>query len=301
MIRPALALQDEGYEAFYFIASYHALTTMRDPEALRRHTLSIAATFLALGLDPNRTTLYRQQDVPEVAELAWIFNCLTTMGTLRRAHAYKTACGDDDSEINAGLFTYPVLMAADILAFDTDVVPVGRDQRQHIEIARGIAKRFNRLFGDTLKVPQGVIKPEVGTIVGTDGRKMSKSYDNTIGLFLPPRKLRKAVLSIATDSTPMGDPKDPETCSVFQLFKLRAPQDHIEDLRGRYLKEGLGYGHAKLELFEVLNALLDDPRTQYEDLMAHPEEILGVLEDGAAKARPVARELTDRVRYAVGL
>jgi tryptophanyl-tRNA synthetase len=303
MIRPAIALQDEGYESFHFIASYHALTTLKDRKQLRQHTLSVAATFLALGLDPAKTTLYRQQDVPEVTELAHIFNCITSMGVLRRAHAYKAACERNGGEegINVGLFTYPVLMAADILAFDTDVVPVGRDQAQHIEIARDLAQRFNNHFGDTLVVPEARTQAEVATVVGTDGRKMSKSYDNTIGIFLPRKKLRKAIMGIATDSTPVADPKEPYACNVYMLYQAIATPEQAAALRTRYLFGGMGYGHAKQELFDVLDPLLTEPRERYNALMTNPDEIMGVLEAGAAKARPVAREVVDRVRDAVGL
>lgn len=298
MIRPALELQ-EGHDAFYFIASYHALTTLRDREALRRHTLSTAATFLALGLDPTRSTLYRQQDVPEVTELAWILNCITSMGTLRRAHAYKAAC-DEGREINAGLFTYPVLMAADILALDAEVVPVGNDQNQHIEITRALAQRFNHHFGETFQLPQAMVRNEK-VLLGADGRKMGKSNGNTIDIFLPAKRLRKTLMSIATDSTPQADPKDPDTCTVFSLFQAVASPDRTADLRRRYLAGGIGYGHAKQELFEVLNEQLCEPRERYAELMEQPEVILGVLEDGAAKARDVARKVTDQVRDAVGL
>jgi len=306
MIRPAIALQDEGYDCYYFIASYHALTTMKDPAKVREYTTKIAATFLALGLDPEKSVFYRQQDVPEVTELAWVFNCVTNMGVLLRAHAYRTACeqvGEDhEGRINAGLFTYPVLMAADILAFESDVVPVGKDQGQHIAICRDLAQRFNYHFGeDTLKIPEGLTQDNVATVVGTDGRKMGKSYGNTIDTFLPRKKLRKAIMAIVTDSTPMEAPKDPDNCNVLSLYQAVATPEQVAALRQRYLAGGMGYGHAKQELFEVLDALLAEPRDRYNELMAHPDEILGTLEEGAAKARPVARAVTDKVRNAVGL
>ena len=300
MIRPALDLQDQGFESYYFIASYHALTSVRDREAMRQDTLRVAATFLALGLDPAKTTLFRQHDVPEITELAWILSCITSMGMLERSHAYKTA-QVNGLDANAGLFTYPVLMAADILAFESEIVPVGRDQLQHLEIAQDLAQRFNYHFGETFKIPQPLIRENAGTVVGLDGRKMGKSYGNTIDLFLPPKQLRKLVMSIKTNSASLEDPKDPDTCNVFSLYRLLATQEEIADLASRYRAGGLGYGHAKKDLFEVLNRTLQEPRERYQHLLAHPEEIMEVLDQSAKEARAVARVVTDRVRDAVGL
>jgi tryptophanyl-tRNA synthetase len=298
MYRPALALaeQEEGY---FFVASYHALTTMRDPTALRASTLDVAANWLALGLDPSRSVIWAQHDVPEVTELAWILACITSKGMMDKAHAFKDAVGKG-REINIGLYTYPILMAADILAFDSHVVPVGKDQKQHVEMARDMAQRFNHLFGDTLVVPQPKIQESVATVPGLDGQKMSKSYDNTIEIFLPPKKLRKKIMGIVTDSKGVEDPKDPDTCNVFGLYKLFASAEQQAELAARYRAGGLGYGHAKQALFEVLNAQLEAPRERYDHLVAHPDEVRAILADGAAKARITARSTLDRVRSAAG-
>lgn len=298
-IRPALALQ-ESSEAFYFIASFHALTTLHNREQMRAAVLDVAATWLALGLDPSRTTLFRQHDVPEVTELTWILSCVTSKGMLDKGHAFKDAVANG-RDVNVGIYSYPVLMAADILIFDSNVVPVGRDQKQHVEIARDIAGRFNAQFGDALVLPDPYILEDVATIPGLDGRKMSKSYDNAIEIFLPPKQLRKKLMSIQTDSTPLEDPKDPDTCNVFALYKLFASKEETADLAARYRAGGLGYGHAKQALFEVMDASLAAPRARYAELMAHPEQIEGVLEEGAGRARAVARVTLDRVRDRVGL
>lgn len=298
-IRPALALQRE-FEAFYFIASYHALTTTQDREEMRAGILQVAATWLALGLDPESTVIFCQHDVPEICELSWILSCVTSKGMLDKGHAFKDAEAKQ-IEVNAGLYTYPVLMAADILMFESDLVPVGKDQKQHVEIARDIAGRFNHTFGETFKLPEPLIRPEVATIPGLDGRKMSKSYNNSIEIFLPPKELRKKLMSIPTDSTPLEEPKNPETCNVFALYKLFATPEQSEDLARRYRAGGLGYGHAKQELFEVMNAQLSEPRERYQDLLARPEQVIGILESGAVRARSVARETMKRVRDRVGL
>lgn len=298
-IRPALALQDR-YDAFYFVASYHALTTLQDAAEMRRQILEVAATWLALGLDPTRTALFRQQDVPEVCELAWILSCVTGKGMLDKAHAFKDAEARG-RELNVGVYTYPVLMAADILIFDSDVVPVGKDQKQHVEIARDIALRFNDRFGETLRLPEPLIRDEVATIPGLDGQKMSKSYGNAIEIFLPPKQLRKKIMSIQTDSIPLEEPKNPDTCNVFALYKLFASPEQTADLAGRYRAGGLGYGHAKQELFEVMDATLAESRERYFEFLAHPEPLLDVLSAGAARARAVARATVDRVRDRVGV
>jgi tryptophanyl-tRNA synthetase len=273
---------------------------VKNKELLRNSTLEIAATFLALGLDPNKASFFRQQDVPEVTELGYILNCITPVGVLQRAHAYKTA-KENGFEANAGLFTYPVLMAADILAFNTDLVPVGKDQTQHIEICKDLAQRFNHHFGDTLKIPEILIRPDAAKVVGLDGRKMGKSYSNTIEIFLPEKELKKKIMSIVTDSLSMAEPKAPETCNVFQLYKaIASPKEH-EALADKYRAGNFGYGHAKLELFRCLNEKLKKPREKYNDLLNNPEYIFGVLEEGAAKARPIAQETLRRVRDGVGL
>lgn len=297
-IVPALRLQ-ETHDAYYFIADYHALTTVHDGARMRGWVREVAATWLALGLDPARTVLWVQSDVPEVCELAWILSCVTGHGVLERAHAYKAAVADG-RDINVGIFTYPVLMAADILLYDTDVVPVGKDQKQHVEIARDMAIAFNHRFGDTLVVPEVAIQEEVATVPGLDGRKMSKSYGNGIEIFLPAKQLRKKLMSIVTDSKGMEEPKDPTTCNVFALYKLFATPEQVADLAARYRAGGLGYGHAKQELFEVMDARLAPARARYEALLADPAALDPVLEDGAARARAVARATIDRVRQAAG-
>jgi tryptophanyl-tRNA synthetase len=299
MYHPALALQ-QSHEGFFFVASYHALTTMRDPEQMRAQTIEVAANWLALGLDPARSVLWAQHDVPEVTELAWILSCITSKGMMDKAHAFKDALAKS-KEVNVGLYTYPVLMAADILAFDSHVVPVGKDQKQHVEMTRDMAQRFNHLYGETLVVPEPLIKKEVAVVPGLDGQKMSKSHGNAIEIFLSEKKLRKKFMSIVTDSKGVDDPKDPDTCNVFQLYKLFATEAQQADLAERYRAGGLGYGHAKQELFEVANAQLSAPRVRYEQLMANPEEVRKILDDGAVRARAVARTTLDRVRKAVGL
>lgn len=300
MIRPAIELQNQGYDCFYFIASYHALTTIKDKDRLKRSTLEAAATFLALGLDPERSTFFRQQDCPEVTELGFILNCITPVGQLQRAHAYKTAI-DQGFEPNTGLFTYPVLMAADILAFGTDVVPVGVDQTQHIEICKDLAQKFNFNFGETFKIPAGLIQPEVAKVPGLDGRKMGKSYNNTIEIFLPKKQLKKKIMSIVTDSKTVEESKNPDSCNVFNLYKLIASSEQIEEMRQNYQNGGYGYGHAKIELFECLNSVLEEPRERYNNLIANPELLYEVLEEGGRKARPFAQETLKRVRNSIGL
>lgn len=300
-VKPALALQ-ESYATFYFIADYHALTSVRDSEVMRRASLETAATFLALGLDvEGRATLYRQSAVPEVCELAWILSCLTSAGTLDRGHAVKSA-RDGGRDISAGTIFYPILMAADILLYDTAVVPVGEDQRQHVEIARDLAVKVNHHYGEgTLVVPEVSIQKAVGVIPGTDGRKMSKSYGNTIPLWEPPKKLRKHFMKVVTDSKGMEESKDPDTCNVFSLFKLFATPEQQADLARRYREGGLGYGHAKQELYEVVDKEIRESRERYNELMANPERIEDALSHGAKRARVAADKTLERIRCAVGL
>jgi tryptophanyl-tRNA synthetase len=299
-IRPALELA-RRYDAFYFIADYHAMTTVTDGPTLRRYTHETAATWLAFGLDPSRTVLFRQSDVPEVCELAWMLACQMPVGMLERGHAVKAA-KDDDREINAGLMYYPVLMAADILLYDSDVVPVGRDQKQHVEIARDLAQKVNYLWGaDTLVVPEVQIQEDVAVVPGLDGRKMSKSYGNEIGLWLTSKELKKRIGRIVSDSTPVEDPKNPETDSTFLIFKGLAPPDRTEAMRQQYLRGGYGYGHAKQELFEVMDALLAEPRDRYHSWLANPARIEEVLEDGARRARVAADRTLARIRGRAGV
>ncbi len=299
MIEPALQLQ-ETHEPFYFIASYHALTTVRDPAVLVQHQREVAGSLLALGLDPEKTALFLQQDVPEVTELAWILGCITNIGLLERAHAFKSA-RDQGRDLNVGTFGYPVLMAADILIYDSHHVPVGKDQKQHVEMARDMALRFHDRYGETFVLPEPLIREEVATVPGLDGRKMSKSYGNTIPLFAPSKQLRKRVMRVVTDSTPVEEPKDPASCNVFHLYKLFATPSQQEDLAARYRAGGMGYGEAKQALYEVMEASLAGPRERYEALMAHPEEIQACLDAGAQKARNAASATMQRVREACGL
>ena len=302
MIQPAIALQ-EDYEAFYFIADYHSLTTERDPAALRRAGYTTAAYFLALGLDPERAALFRQSDIPEVCELTWMLSCVTHMGLLERAHAYKAAVDrGEEKEINHGLFTYPVLMAADILIYDSDVVPVGADQVQHLEMTRDMAIKFNEAFGgDYLRLPKALVREEVAVVPGIDGRKMSRSYGNTIEPLLPPKKLRKQVMKIETDSTPLEDPKDPSTCNVFTLYKLFATPEQLQEMEANYRGGGYGYGHAKQALFERMDARYAPYRERFEELMARPDDLEDVLRGGAARVRPVVDRVMERVRTACGV
>ncbi len=299
-VRPGLALQDR-YTAYYFVADYHALTTQDDPEALRRASREIAATYLACGLDPAAHVLFRQSDVPEVAELTWILACNTGFGWLERGHAVKAA-REAGKAINVGTWLYPVLMAADILLYDSNVVPVGRDQKQHVEIARDIARGVNTRFGeDTLVVPEVAIQEGGAAVPGLDGRKMSKTYDNVIPLWAPSKRLRKRIMKIKTDSRGVDDPKDPDTDTTFQLYTLFASPEQIAELREAYLRGGLGYGHAKQALFEAVDAHLAEPRERYHHWMDHPAELDAVLAHGAERARTAARATMARLRERVGL
>ncbi len=299
-MEPALGLQ-ETHDSFYFIASYHALTTTKDPAVLRQRQREVAMTWLAFGLDPDRTTIWRQQDVPEVCELSWILSCFTAHGMMERAHAFKAA-KDAGREVNLGTFCYPVLMAADILLFDSNVVPVGKDQKQHVEMARDIAQSINHRVGaEVLVPPEASIVEEVATVPGLDGRKMSKSYNNHLPLFLPPKQLRKRVMKITTDSKGMEESKDPDSCTIFALYKLFASPEQQSDLAARYRAGGLGYGHAKQELFELLDARLAGPRERYQALEQTPDEVDVILTEGALRAREIAGTTLGRVRAAVGL
>jgi tryptophanyl-tRNA synthetase len=300
MIRPAIDLQDE-YEAFYFVADFHALTSTHDKEHMRASTYDATAVFLAFGLDPERSVFWRQSDVPQVCELTWILTCMTSMGLLERAHAWKAAKDRGEAgSINAGVFTYPVLMAADILMYDSDVVPVGKDQVQHIEMTRDMAQRFNHVFGDAFKIPAPSVREEVQTIVGTDGQKMSKSYGNTIPVFLPSKKLRKKLMAITTDSKGLDDIKDPDTCNVMALYRLFADAGQVADMEQRYRAGGFGYGHAKQALYEVMEAHLAPPRERFVRLRADEDYLEDVLQAGATRARAVGLPVLDRVRQAAG-
>jgi tryptophanyl-tRNA synthetase len=307
MIRPALALAG-GHDAHYFIADAHALTTQRDGEAVRRHTRELAAAWLALGVDPRRMTLYRQSDVPEVFELTWVLACHTGKGLLNRAHAYKAVAGANqaagrpaDQGINAGVFTYPLLMAADILVLGAEVVPVGRDQQQHVEIAREVAAAFNAVHGPVLLPPRVLIDRRVATIPGLDGRKMSKSYGNTLPIFAEVDELRGLVARIVTDSLPPEAPKDPDTCRLFALYRHLAQPAAVAAMRARYLEGGVAYREVKEELVGLLDASFGPARVAYQALLADPAELDRVLAAGAERARSRAAAVMERVRDAVGL
>lgn len=302
MIEPAVALQDT-HDAYYFVADYHALTTGRDPAKLRRNSHEITATFLAFGLDPERSVFFRQSDVPEVLELAWLLGCVTGVGLLMRAHAYKAAVEKGDAnELSAGTFYYPVLMAADILLYDTDAVPVGRDQLQHIEMAQDMAGHLNAVYGNVLRRPEPFVRTNVPTVPGIDGRKMSKSYNNTIDIFLPNEKaFEKICKQIKTDSAGVEEPKNPETCTVYTLYRLTAPAADAAEMAERYRAGGYGYGHAKLALAKALEQRFGPARDRYQSWLSRPDDIEDVLAKGAARARAVAREVLGRAREKVGL
>jgi tryptophanyl-tRNA synthetase len=299
MIKPAIQLQ-ETHETFYFIADYHALTSVRDPEQLRENIYDLTAVFAALGMDFENHAFFRQSDIPEVTELTWILSCITSKGLMERAHAYKDAMAKDQ-EVSMGLFSYPVLMACDILIYDSNFVPVGQDQRQHLEITRDLAIRFNHLYGEAFVIPEAIIEKEVATIPGLDGRKMSKSYGNVIPLLEPEKQFRKAVMKITTDSKSVDEPKDPETCSVFALYKCFAGKKEQEALAEQYLAGGLGYGEAKQLCFETLNVELKGPREIFRQIRNDKTKLNGILESGRDKARVIARDVIDRVRGKVGL
>ena len=309
-IRPALRhAADPTLEACYFIADYHALTTVHDPAVLDRQIQDVAATWLACGLDPTRTLLYRQSHVPEIFELAWILGCFTSKGWMNKAHAYKArvdeaeAAGetDVDAGISIGLYTYPVLMAADILAFDTHLVPVGKDQVQHVEIARDIAQRINHIYkADLFVLPQAAVEQDVAVVPGLDGRKMSKSYDNVIPIFAPAKQLKKAIGRMVTDSSPPEAPKDPATSTIFQLYRLFASPDETESLRARYVA-GIGWGDAKAELHRVLDTHVAPARERYDALMSDRSQVDSLLADGARRARTIAGATLARVRRAIGI
>ena len=300
MMRPAIDLQ-ETYEAFYFVADYHALTTEHDAAEMRRQMYEITAYFLAFGLDPERAAFFRQSDVPQVTELAWLLSCVTSMGLLERAHAYKAAKDRGESgSVCHGLFAYPVLMAADILLYDSHVVPVGKDQIQHIEMTRDMAQRFNHIFGDTFRIPSAMVREDVMTIPGIDGEKMSKSYKNHIEALLPSKKLRKRIMQIVTDSTPLEDPKNPDTCNVFALYRHFSTEEEQAELAARYRAGNFGYGHAKVALFEKINTYMAPYRERYDKLCGDRDYLEDVLTQGAQKARAVANEVLERVRVGCG-
>jgi tryptophanyl-tRNA synthetase len=299
MMQPAIALQAEG-EALYFVADYHALTSLRDPEALRANSRRIALDFLACGFDPERATLFRHSDVPQVTELAWILSTVAPMGLLERAHSYKDKLARGISP-TVGLFSYPVLMAADILIYDSDVVPVGKDQKQHIEITRDLAVKMNETYGQIFKLPEPRIRAATETVPGIDGQKMSKSYGNNIDIFGDEKETRKRVMSIVTDSSPVEAPKDPTQSTIFKLYSLVASKDEVADMHERFSKGGTGYGDFKKQLFEKLWEYFAPMRKRREAILKDKSYIDDVLARGAKRANEIADQVMARVRQAVGL
>jgi tryptophanyl-tRNA synthetase len=300
-MRPQIELQNEGHECFYFIANYHALTSLSDAKRVEEYTRDVALGYLALGLDPAKTVFFRQTDVPEVCELAWILSCVTPMGLLTRGHSYKDKVAQGLTP-NHGLFAYPVLQAADILIYKSHGVPVGQDQKQHIEMTQDIQTKFNQTFNcEVLARPEPMIRETVAVVPGIDGRKMSKSYDNTIELFGPEKATRKRIMSIVTDSTPVEDPKDPDKCNVMALLKALAPESEVKEWEQRYRAGGMGYGEAKKRLADLFFETLGPARKRHEDLLKHPDEVERILTEGGHKARAVAQQTMREVRKACGL
>lgn len=299
-IVPAIELsKDSNNESLFFIADMHSLTTVRDANLLKENTYATAAAWLAFGFNTNNNLFYRQSDIPEACELMWYLNCVTPYPMLANAHSFKDKASKLH-HVNAGLFTYPVLMAADILLYDAEIVPVGKDQKQHLEMTRDMAKAFNHTFGEALVEPKSRIDERVMTIPGTDGQKMSKSYDNFINIFLPDKKLRKQIMGIQTDSTPMEDPKEPSTCNVFKIYKLLATDKQIIEMEVNYKAGNYGYGHAKQALYEVVVDKYNQERTRFNELMSNKELVELELQKGAKKARLIAQEVLNRVRTKIG-
>ena len=307
-IRPAVeASKNSDVESFYFLADYHALIKCNDPDAVHRSTLEIAASWIALGLDTDKAVFYRQSDIPQIPELMWLLNCMAAKGLMNRAHAYKAAVQDNETAgedadfgVTMGLFSYPVLMAADILMFNAHQIPVGRDQIQHVEMARDIAQRFNHHYGEHFALPQALVDDDVPLLQGLDGRKMSKSYGNTIPLFLTEKKLKKHINKIKTNLLEPGEPKDADSSSVFQIWQAFATPEQIAAMREEFAK-GIAWGEAKKQLFELVNAELAPARERYEALLNAPDEIEAILQTGAEKARAISQPFMDEVRKAVGI
>jgi tryptophanyl-tRNA synthetase len=299
-IIPAIELSKKtGNESFFFIADLHSLTTIKDAETRTANVRAVAAAWLAFGFDIEKNFLYRQSRIPEVCELAWYLNCFTPFPMLANAHSFKDK-SERLADVNAGLFTYPVLMTADIILYDAQFVPVGKDQRQHVEMARDIATAFNNQYGETFVIPQSKIEEQVMTIPGTDGQKMSKSYGNIIDIFLPDKELLKQIKTIKTDSTPMEEPKNPDTDNVFAIYGLLATTEQKEALRARYIAGNFGYGHAKQELYDLIVSRYKTEREAFDFLMKNPAEIDKKLEQGEAKARIIALDVLSRVRTKLG-
>ncbi|VXB52816.1 tryptophan--tRNA ligase [Maribacter litoralis] len=299
-IKPAIEMaNDPSNESFLFIADMHSLTQIKNGEELRHNTYAVAATWLAFGLDIENTVFYRQSDVPQTAELSWYLSCFFPYQRLTLAHSFKDKA-DRLDDVNAGLFTYPMLMAADILLYDANIVPVGKDQMQHLEMTRDVASRFHAQLGETFVLPEGKVQEETMYIPGTDGAKMSKSKGNLISLFQTDKKLRKQIMGIQTDSTPMEDPKDPTNDNVFALYKILATQPQIEEMSANYLAGNYGYGHAKQALYEVIINKFEEPREKFDYYMNHLNELDDALALGAEKARKVADGVLERVREKLG-
>ena len=307
-IRPAIqASRDPNNQSFYFLADFHALIKSRDPQQVRQSSMEIAATWLALGLDTDNAVFYRQSDVPEIPELCWLLTCMAAKGLMNRAHAYKAAvqaneeAGEDpDFGVTMGLYSYPVLMAADILMFNASHVPVGKDQIQHVEMARDIAARFNHHYGEHFALPEALVDSHVAVLQGLDGRKMSKSYNNTIPLFLPEKKLKKHINKIKTNLLEPGEPKDPDSSTVFQIWQAFATPEQTASMRQSFL-EGIAWGEAKKQLFVLINDEVQEARLRYESLLADPGYIESVLQQGAEKARAYATPFLAKLRRAVGI
>ena len=299
-ILPAIEMANQSEDdSFLFIADLHALTQIKDSSQTKTNTYATAAAWLACGLDPQKTVFYRQSDVPQVTELAWYLNCFFPFSRLSLAHSFKDKA-DQLEDINAGLFTYPMLMAADILLYDSHQVPVGKDQLQHLEMTRDVANRFHSQFGETFLLPEAVLQESNMYVMGTDGGKMSKSKNNIIDVFLPEKQLRKQVMGIATDSTPLEEPKDPESCTVFSLYRMVAEETAVKQMRLQYESGGFGYGHAKQALLEILLNKFAQARTHFDKLMAKPQQMDKILQQGAIKAQSVANQTLSRVRKSLG-
>ncbi|MDE0875116.1 MAG: tryptophan--tRNA ligase [Porticoccaceae bacterium] len=307
-IRPAVDASLSGsFDSFFFLADYHALIKCQDPDRVYQSTLEIAAAWLALGLDPDTVTFYRQSDIPEIPQLTWFLTCMTAKGLMNRAHAYKGAVqaneesGENiDSAVTMGLFSYPILMAADILMFNAHIIPVGRDQIQHVEMARDIAQRFNHHYGDHFVLPSAQVDEDASVLQGLDGRKMSKSYGNTIPLFLSEKQLKKHINKIKTNLLEPGEPKDPSDSTVFQIWQAFASPDQTATMREAFA-EGIAWGEAKKQLFELINGQLEEPREKYLELIANPSRVENVLQEGAEKARQHSQDLILRLRNSVGI
>ncbi|KGO83273.1 tryptophanyl-tRNA synthetase [Flavobacterium beibuense F44-8] len=299
-IIPAIEMANKPEnESFLFIADLHSTTQIKDGKTLRENTYSVAATWLAFGLDINKVIFYRQSDVPQTAELSWYLSCFFPFQRLTLAHSFKDKA-DRLADVNAGLFTYPMLMAADILLYDAEFVPVGKDQLQHLEITRDVASRFNHQMGDTFVLPEAISSEETKIIPGTDGEKMSKSRNNIINIFQEDKPLRKQIMSIETDSTPLEEPKNPDTCNVFAIYKLLATPEQTEEMRGNYLGGNYGYGHAKQALFELIVEKYKEPREKYKYYMENLNEVEALLKSGAEKAAVIANGVLGRVREKLG-